>query len=674
MTPDSGAPTGGLLSINPYSGSLTVSIAKTDFTDAISGIATNIVTRSNAQAPSSPGVCPLGGYSGATVVGASDTVPTDGQCYQYTLTGTDNVGNAATFQTIVLVDTTGPSGGSLSYVDGLASLSSVSIDWVGGSDPESGIASVQIERATATLSGSTCGGFGSFAALGGPVGSSPTVDSSIAAGNCYAYRLEVTNNTGVTSTFTSPSVARITNSSPITVAAGNPAGVYLGGTTVWVGPAAANLPWKLELTNLGQNGVTTATWDGKSAATFTSSPATPTVANSAPFHSGTYKWDGTGTLTDTIHVIRDPGGTDDFVDVRSDTDQPRRLGQLPERGDPDALRSRLDERRRTASPASPSVSVQRSETTLTGSTCGATWSAFAPVTLSGGNDTTVADSMCYRYQVVVTDNVGNSSTFGSASVVQIPDTTAPTFLSAATNVAGTQLTINMSEPLDGTATTQAECVHGRLRRRRAGIADRHRRRGLDGHARPRIAAEQLGGSSRCVTRSRPPTGERMRDNASPTKNETTNFGPRRGRQQHAGHSRAERRLHVGQRERADDPVHRESRRHCAGSDCLHRHHRQHDADRDERLDERQGRDADDRAHSDEQRLGRRRLLDAGAERSQRRFGKRSRTLHARCREPDADRRASERWWRRCRHLGRHPRSSRPRRTTARRCARLRRSR
>ena len=66
------------------------------------------------------------------------------------------------------------------------------------------------------------------------------------------------------------------------------------------------------------------------------------------------------------------------------------------------------------------VSVQRSETTLTGATCGATWSAFAPVTLSGGNDTTVADSMCYRYQVVVTDNVGNSSTFGSASVVADP--------------------------------------------------------------------------------------------------------------------------------------------------------------------------------------------------------------------------------------------------------------
>src|SRR5438132_8900374 len=47
-----------------------------------------------AQSPSSPGVCPGSGYSGSTTVTSPDTVPTDGKCYVYTLTGTDNVGNA----------------------------------------------------------------------------------------------------------------------------------------------------------------------------------------------------------------------------------------------------------------------------------------------------------------------------------------------------------------------------------------------------------------------------------------------------------------------------------------------------------------------------------------------------------------------------------------------------
>src|SRR5207253_9097131 len=72
-----------------------------------SGIATNVITRSNAQAPTIPGVsCPAGGYSGSTVVTSPDTVPTDGMCYVYTLTGTDNVGNVATATSSpMLVDT-----------------------------------------------------------------------------------------------------------------------------------------------------------------------------------------------------------------------------------------------------------------------------------------------------------------------------------------------------------------------------------------------------------------------------------------------------------------------------------------------------------------------------------------------------------------------------------------
>ena len=157
---------------------------------------------------------------------------------------------------------------------------------------------------------------------------------------------------------------------------------------MWVGPAAANLPWKLALTSLGQNGVTTATWDGKSAATFTSSPPTDTVANNAPFHSGTYKWDGTGTLTDTIHVIRDPGATDDFVDVRSDTTDPGGSVGYPNATIPThsvpVSTSATDGESGVAGVERPALGDDPVRLD-----CGTTWSAFAPVTLSGGNDTTV---------------------------------------------------------------------------------------------------------------------------------------------------------------------------------------------------------------------------------------------------------------------------------------------
>ena len=92
-------PSGGAVSVPAFSATLgSITITTTNFSDAGSGIASNVITRSNAQAPSSPGVCPAGGYTGATVVTSPDTVPTDGQCYLYTLTGTDNVGNTATDQ------------------------------------------------------------------------------------------------------------------------------------------------------------------------------------------------------------------------------------------------------------------------------------------------------------------------------------------------------------------------------------------------------------------------------------------------------------------------------------------------------------------------------------------------------------------------------------------------
>ena len=110
VTQDSTGPTGGSISVPAFSSTLgSIVITSSNYTDAGAGIASNVITRSNAQAPSSPGVCPAGGYSGAIAASSPDTVPTDGQCYQYTLTGTDHVGNTATVTSTILVDTTVPS-------------------------------------------------------------------------------------------------------------------------------------------------------------------------------------------------------------------------------------------------------------------------------------------------------------------------------------------------------------------------------------------------------------------------------------------------------------------------------------------------------------------------------------------------------------------------------------
>ena len=123
---DTTAPTGGAISVGAFSSSLTVSPNVTALyaetaSSTVSGLKAaggNALVRTQAS-PSSPGVCPAAGAitGNSTTVNANvtatgtigDTVPTDGLCYAYTLTGTDNVGNAVSVATIVLVDTTGPS-------------------------------------------------------------------------------------------------------------------------------------------------------------------------------------------------------------------------------------------------------------------------------------------------------------------------------------------------------------------------------------------------------------------------------------------------------------------------------------------------------------------------------------------------------------------------------------
>ena len=72
-----------------------------------------------------------------------------------------------------------------------------------------------------------------------------------------------------------------------------------------------------------------------------------------------------------------------------------------------------------------SGAVERQSATLADGTCD-TFGAWAPVTLSGGADTTVAGDHCYRYRYTISDNVGNASAPSTASAAAKVDTTDPT--------------------------------------------------------------------------------------------------------------------------------------------------------------------------------------------------------------------------------------------------------
>ena len=125
---DTTAPTGGALTVNGTAASgggsssyitsgttLTLS-GRTDYTETQSstqsGLASSTLTIQSATL--SNNVCGTFG-SATTISGTTSQTVASGNCYLLTLTGTDNVGNAASITSTVKVDTTAPTAPSLSF-------------------------------------------------------------------------------------------------------------------------------------------------------------------------------------------------------------------------------------------------------------------------------------------------------------------------------------------------------------------------------------------------------------------------------------------------------------------------------------------------------------------------------------------------------------------------------
>ena len=111
MTVNGGAASSGGTT-NGTPSTISYSIARTDYTDADSGIASSVLTRASATLTSggiADGTC--GSFGAPTTLTGAPTQNaaagiTTGNCYRYTLTGTDNVGNTVSISTTVKVDTT----------------------------------------------------------------------------------------------------------------------------------------------------------------------------------------------------------------------------------------------------------------------------------------------------------------------------------------------------------------------------------------------------------------------------------------------------------------------------------------------------------------------------------------------------------------------------------------
>lgn len=115
-----------------------------------------------------------------------------------------------------IFDSSAPSGGSITYTDGYYVTASVDLTVADGTDSESGIntSSRIIQRKSATLSGGTCGSYGSFGTIT-PTGTYPNfTDSTVVSGNCYQYQYLVSDNVGNQATYTSANTAKIDTVAP----------------------------------------------------------------------------------------------------------------------------------------------------------------------------------------------------------------------------------------------------------------------------------------------------------------------------------------------------------------------------------------------------------------------------------------------------------------------------
>jgi hypothetical protein len=123
ITSDTTVPATGALTVNgsattSFSTTGSYSIVRTDYTDGGSGLASSTLTRETATLSSSDGIAngTCGTYGAASTIPVSTTTESllpGSNCYRYTLTGTDNVGNVSSTTSIVMVDTTNPSAPAL---------------------------------------------------------------------------------------------------------------------------------------------------------------------------------------------------------------------------------------------------------------------------------------------------------------------------------------------------------------------------------------------------------------------------------------------------------------------------------------------------------------------------------------------------------------------------------
>lgn len=317
-------------------------------------------------------------------------------------------------------DTTGPTGGSVDAT-GLAGAGSryatstaLSLALAKGTDP-SGVATTgnTLLRATATLTGGTCGTFGSYSLVtGGTDPTTPKTDT-VTDQACYSYQYVVLDTLGNATTYTSPDIKVDTTApSAPTLAFSAFTNSYWNGTTLYYQSGSGSFTTTATATDTG-SGVASYTfpvlgtgWTSTPGAlgvrtnTWTGTPAAPgTVSITATNNAGGTSAAGTFPLL--ADDVAPTAGTVTYADGSG----PATISFTTGTDSGSGIGTRL---------------LQRASATLTGGVCG-TFGAFTTTATnptSPYSDTTATTGNCYQYRYVVSDAVGNQHTATSTNILK----------------------------------------------------------------------------------------------------------------------------------------------------------------------------------------------------------------------------------------------------------------
>jgi hypothetical protein len=341
-------------------------------------------------------------------------------------TAFDFAGNPATASFNVQGDSTAPAGGTISYPATLSGPASVSFQQA--IDSQSGVASWQLQRRSAPSIGGVCGSYGGWVAIGAANPSSPYLDSTVATGNCYQYRLLTTDNVGNVGTFVSATSA-IYDTAPADTTAptaslqaivegANPQYQHVIGSTIYVNDLVQ-----------GSFTVQVAASDAGSGINRTDFPALGTgfspagASDTVAPYAQTYSWAPASPVpgTRTINVYDNAGNvTAVQFTVAYDASAPAG-GAVTY---PSTLSGAANVTFTVGSDAQSGVGtwqLQRRSAPLAAGTCGAfgAWSALGAANPSSPySDASVAAGNCYEWRLSVTDNIGNSGTFTGGTTAQ----------------------------------------------------------------------------------------------------------------------------------------------------------------------------------------------------------------------------------------------------------------